>query len=105
VQPFWNAYTTTLNEKNPSSAMRAHAPSVGIHLPMPNDRIAAHTPNQMNARAKRYWPASPRSPKNVLNVATAVMQSRPPIHTGFESQYMTVLIAATNRPQASRVHT
>ena len=85
-RPFENAYTTTLNEKNPSSAMRAQAPSVGIHLPTPKDRIAAHTPNQMNASAKRYLPTFPRSPKNVLNVVTAVMQSRPPIHTGFESQ-------------------
>ena len=48
--------------------MRAQAPSVGIHLPTPKDRIAAHTPNQMNASAKRYLPTFPRSPKNVLNV-------------------------------------
>src|SRR4051794_904480 len=94
---------TTLSEKNPSSRMRAHAPSVGIHLPTPNDRIAAHTPNQMNAAAKRYLPIPPRSPKKVLNVSTAVMQSRPPIQTGFESQYRTVLIPAMKRPHARRV--
>jgi hypothetical protein len=29
----------------------------------------------MNAGENRYWPTLPRSPKNVLNVVTAVMQS------------------------------
>src|SRR3954447_408278 len=96
---------TTLSEKNPSRPMRAQAPSVGIHLPTPNDRIAATTPNQMNVNANTYLPTLPRSPKNVLNVATAVMQSRPPIQTGFDSQYRTVLIAATKRPNARRVQT
>src|SRR3954452_15914162 len=96
---------TTLSEKKPSRAMRAQAPSVGIHLPTPKDRIAAQTPNQMNAPAKRYFPTPPRSPKNVLNVSTAVMHNRPPIQTGFDSQYITVLIAATKRPKASRVQT
>src|SRR3954451_22806872 len=96
---------TTLSEKNPSSPIRAQAPRVGIHLPTPKERIAAHTPNQMNAPANRYLPIPPRSPKNVLNVSTAVMQSRPPIQTGFESQYRTVLIAATKRPNARRVQT
>ena len=91
--------------KNDSSPMRAHAPSVGIHLPTPNERIAAQTPNQMNASENRYCPTLPRSPKNVLNVVTAVMQSRPPIQTGFDSQYRTELIEATKRPQASFVHT
>src|SRR5689334_14056727 len=91
--------------KKPSSPIRAHAPSVGIHLPMPKDSTAAHTPNQMNRNAKMYCPAEPRSVKNVLNVVTAVMQSRPPIHTGLDSQYRTELIDATNRPHASFVHT
>src|SRR3954452_23300682 len=94
---------TTLSEKKPRRAMRAQAPSVGIHLPTPKDRIAAQTPNQMNATANTYLPTPPRSPKNVLNVSTAVMHRRPPIHTGFESQYRTVLIPATKRPKASRV--
>src|SRR3954447_19643382 len=96
---------TTLSEKNPSRAIRAQAPRVGIHLPTPNDRIAAHTPNQMNASAKTYLPTPPRSPKNVLNVSTAVMQSTPPIHTGVDSQYRTVLMRATKRPKARRVQT
>src|SRR3954454_14852055 len=96
---------TTLSEKNPSNRMRAHAPSVGIHLPTPKDRMDANTPNQMNAPAKMYLPTPPRSPKNVLKVSTAVMHSRPPLQTGFESQYRTVLIAATKRPNAIRVHT
>ncbi len=91
--------------KKLSSTIRAQAPSVGIHLPTPNDRIAAHTPNQMNASENRYCPTLPRSPKNVLNVVTAVMHSRPPIQTGFDSQYRTELIDATKRPQASFVHT
>src|SRR4051812_17940862 len=95
----------TLRVKKESSTIRAHAPSVGIHLPMPNESTAAHTANQMKASENRYWPTFPRSPKNVLNVVTAVMHSSPPIHTGFESQYMTEVIAATKRPQASLVHT
>ena len=33
--------------KPPSSSMRHHAPSVGIHLPIPNERIADQTLNQM----------------------------------------------------------
>ena len=69
--------------------MRAQAPSVGIHLPTPNDSTAAQTANQMKASEKRYWPTFPRSMKNVLNVVTAVMHSRPPIQTGFDSQYRT----------------
>src|SRR3954470_16500197 len=96
--PCLNAYRITLKVKNASSAIRAHAPSVGIHLPTPKDRIAAHTPNQMNTSENRYCPTFPRSPKNVLNVVTAVMHSRPPIQTGFESQYRTELIDATKRP-------
>ena len=74
-------------------------------MPIPKDRIAAHTPNQMNASENRYSPAFPRSPKNVLNVVTAVMHSRPPIQTGLDSQYRTELTAATKRPQASLVQT
>src|SRR3954447_4237273 len=96
---------TTESVKNESRTMRAQAPSVGIHLPIPNDSTAAHTANQMNASEKRYWPTLPRSVKNVLNVVTAVMHSRPPIQTGFESQYRTLLTAATKRPQASLVQT
>ena len=57
--PCLNAYRITLNVKKLSSAIRAHAPSVGIHLPTPNDRIAAHTPNQMNASENRYCPTLP----------------------------------------------
>src|SRR3954463_11692190 len=101
--PCLKAYRITLNVKKPSSRIRAHAPSVGIHLPMPNESTAAHTPNQMNANENRYWPTSPRSPKKVLNVVTAVMHSRPPIQTGFDNQYRTELIDATKRPQASFV--
>ena len=33
--------------------MRAQAPSVGIHLPTPKDRIAAQTPNQMNSEREQ----------------------------------------------------
>src|SRR3954452_25614422 len=95
----------TLSVKKLSSTIRAHAPSVGIHLPMPKLSTAAQTANQMKISEKTYWPTFPRSPKNVLNVVTAVMHSSPPIHTGFESQYMTDVIAAMKRPQASLVHT
>src|ERR1044072_7214372 len=95
----------TLSVKKLSSAIRAHAPSVGIHLPTPKLSTAAHTANQMKMSAKTYWPPLPRSKKNVLNVVTAVMHSSPPIHTGFDSQYMTDVSAAVKRPQASFVHT
>ena len=38
--------------KKPSMMIRDHAPIVGIHLPMPKDRIAATVPNQMNSAPK-----------------------------------------------------
>ena len=38
--------------KKPSMIIRDHAPIVGIHLPMPNDRIAATVPNQMKRAPK-----------------------------------------------------
>src|SRR5919107_1785778 len=82
-----------------------HAPTVGIHLPTENDRIAAHTANQMKATANRYFPAPPSGVKNSPNVATAVMVRVPPSQIGFESQYRTELIAAVKRPNASFVHT
>ena len=59
----------------------------------------------MKTSENMYWPTLPSSPKNVLNVVTAVMHSSPPIHTGFDSQYMTDVIAATKRPHASLVQT
>src|SRR5438876_3928168 len=95
----------TLKVKNARSAMRAHAPSVGIHLPIPNDRIAAHTPNQMKSTENTYWPPVPTFQKNVWNVWNPVIQSKPPIQTGFDSQYMTVFTQATSRPNASFVQT
>src|SRR3954449_6852145 len=95
----------TLRVKKLNSTIRAHAPSVGIHLPMPKVSTAAHTANQMKASEKRYLPTSPRPPKNVSNVVTAVMHSSPPIHTGFESQYMTEERAPTKWPHARFVYT
>ena len=65
--------------------MRPQAPTVGSHLPTPNDRIAAHTEIQMNARPKMYF-QSPRPVKNASKVATAVMQSVPPSQIGFAIQ-------------------
>ena len=47
---------TTVIEKNPSTIMRPQAPTVGIHLPTPKERIAAHTENQMKIRPKMYSP-------------------------------------------------
>src|SRR3954454_4633261 len=96
---------TTLSVKNPRSPIRAQAPRVGIHLPIPNDRIAAQTPNQMNRSENTYWPLLPVSQKKVWNVVYAVIARTPPIQTGFESQYMTVFTQATSRPNASFVHT
>ena len=66
--------------------MRTQAPIVGIHLPIENERIAAHTANQMNASAKRYFHAPWSGVKNVPKVVTAVMVSVPPSQIGFESQ-------------------
>ena len=63
--------------------MRPHAPIVGSHLPTPNERIAAHTEIQMKRSPKTYF-ALPRSKKNELNVATAVMHSEPPSQMGFD---------------------
>ena len=72
-------------EKNPSTIIRPHAPRVGIHLPTPNDRMAAQTENQMKIRPKMYSPL-PRLWKNSLNTATAVIVSVPPSQIGFEIQ-------------------
>lgn len=77
---------TTVSVKKPSTMMRTNALIVGIHLPTPNERIAAHTANQMNASAKLYLPAPLSGVKKSLKVATAVIVSEPPSQIGFESQ-------------------
>ena len=40
---------TTVSVNPPSTTTRTNAPIVGIHLPIENERIAAHTAIQMNA--------------------------------------------------------
>src|SRR3954465_11791829 len=72
----------TVSVKNASTTTRTHAPMVGIHLPMENERMAAHTANQMNPRAKMYLPAPLRGVKNSPKVATAVIVSEPPSQIG-----------------------
>ena len=42
----------TVSAKNGISTSREMAPIVGIHLPTPNERIAAKVANQMNAIPK-----------------------------------------------------
>src|SRR6478609_2777467 len=91
----------TVSVKPASTITRTHAPMVGIHFPIENDRIAAHTANQMNARAKMYLPAPLSGVKNSLNVATAVIVSEPPSQIGFDSQYRTAPTEAMKRPNAS----
>src|SRR3954447_14159403 len=91
----------TVSVKKPSTTTRTTAPIVGIHLPIENERIAAHTAIQMNASAKRYFVTLPSGVKNSPNVATAVIVSDPPSQIGFESQYRTDWIAAVKRPNAS----
>src|SRR3954452_14237446 len=91
----------TVAVKPPSTMTRTQAPIVGIHLPTPNERIAAHTANQMNPSANRYLPAPLSGVKNSPNVATAVIVSDPPSQIGFESQYRTDWMAAVKRPNAS----
>ena len=74
---------------------------MGIHLPTPKERIAAHTANQMNASEKRYFQVPVSGMKKSPNVVTARIVSEPPSQIGFESQYRTALIEATKRPKAS----
>src|SRR5690348_7930818 len=95
----------TVSVKNESTMTRTHAPIVGIHLPIENERIAAHTANQMKASAKMYLPAPLSGVKNSLNVATAVMVSEPPSQIGFDSQYRTAPTDAKKRPNASLTQT
>ena len=91
----------TVNVKRPSTPIRTHAPIVGIHLPTPKDRIAAHTANQMKASEKRYFQTPVSGVKKSPNVVTARIVSVPPSQIGFESQYRTELIEAVKRPNAS----
>src|SRR3954447_6744329 len=93
----------TVRVKTASTAIRTQAPIVGIHLPTPNDRIAAHTANQMKASEKRYFQTPVSGVKKSPNVVTARIVSEPPSQIGFESQYRTALIEATKRPKASFV--
>ena len=77
---------TTDSVKKPSTMIRTNAPAVGIHLPIPKLRIAAHTANQMKASAKMYFHAPFSGVKNSPNVVAAVIVSEPPSQIGFESQ-------------------
>ena len=72
--------------KRPSSTIRTQAPIVGIHLPTPKERIAAHTANQMNASEKAYFQTPVSGVKNSPNVVTARIVSVPPSQIGFDSQ-------------------
>ena len=84
--PWSSAYRTTVSVKPPSTAIRTKAPIVGIHLPMPKDRIAAHTANQMKASENRYFQMPVSGVKKSPNVVTARIVSVPPSQIGFESQ-------------------
>ena len=69
---------------------------VGIHLPISNDRMAAMTVNQMNARTNRISPTvvpprcrmwgPPRGKKNNWNVVAARIASVPPTQIGLDTQ-------------------
>src|ERR671939_1841874 len=95
----------TVSTKKLSRIMRTHAPTVGIHLPTENERIAAHTANQMKISEKTYLPAPCSGVKKSPSVVTARMVSDPPSQIGFDSQYRTALTDAVKRPNASLVQT
>src|SRR2546421_3156771 len=103
--PLRAAYSSTDSVKKPRMAIRTNAPTLGIHLPNRNDTIADTTANQMNAAANSSFATPCSGVKNSPNAATARMVSVPPSQIGLDSQYSTVTIAATNRPNARRVHT
>src|SRR3954467_477908 len=91
----------TVSVNPPSSAIRTHAPIVGIHLPIPKERIADQTANQMKAIEKTYFQTPVSGVKKSLKVVTARIVSVPPSQIGLDSQYRTELIAAAKRPKAS----
>ena len=77
--------------------MRTHAPIVENTLPIWNERIAATTVNQMNARTNStsrsvaepriFGPGSALPPlKNSSNAVSASSASVPPVQIGFEIQ-------------------
>src|SRR5690349_2185155 len=103
--PLRTAYSTTDSVKNPSTATRTNAPTLGIHLPNRNDTIADTTANQMNTSANSSLPIPCSGVKKSPNAEMARMVSVPPSQIGLDSQYRTVTIAATNRPNARRLHT
>src|SRR2546430_758750 len=103
--PLRTAYNTTDSVKNPSTATRTNAPTLGIHLPYRNDTIADTTANQMNASANRIFGNPFNGAMNSLKAETARIVSVPPSQIGLDSQYSTVTMAAVNRPNARRVHT
>ena len=74
--------------KKANRKIRAKAPSVGIHLPMPNERIAAQIPNQMKTIENAYCQNDPELmwKKKSLVAWKASIASRPPTQTGFDSQ-------------------
>jgi hypothetical protein len=74
--------------KKANRKIRAQAPSVGIHLPIPKERMAAQIPNQMKTIENAYSQNDPEHMwKNKSLVAwNASIASRPPTQTGFDSQ-------------------
>ena len=46
-RPYFTPYTIVVRPNRITRSMRHQAPTVGIHLPTPKDRIADHTENQM----------------------------------------------------------
>ena len=84
--PCLAAKMATDTTKNVSTAPRAHAPSVGTHLPYRSDTIAAPMVNQMKATAYTYFQAPPTEPKNSSIAANDTIVSDPPIQIGLEIQ-------------------
>src|SRR3954464_13920208 len=82
--PLDAAYTITVSVKPPSTAIRTQAPIHRIHLPMPNDRIAAYPANQMKPSGNRYFQAPVRSKKKSLNTVTARSDTGPPSKSGID---------------------
>ena len=78
---------------------------MGTHLPTRSEEATASTLAQMNTSPATWVHNGSRSTKKERNVVSATIVSDPPIQIGLVTQYRTWLTPATNRPNASLVHT
>ncbi|SKU92394.1 Uncharacterised protein [Mycobacteroides abscessus subsp. abscessus] len=71
---------------NPSSAIRAAAPTRKIHRPNRTLAPITHAEPHTKRAAATHFQKPGSGKKNSSKVTTATMQSVPPIHTGLEIQ-------------------